>query len=192
MSEQQRLRKVERFFKAEVGPQAFLTTTEEEGSALCNVLAQLGIPQHMKATISSRVQSLVAEESSIVAAPGDQTAWMVRSLSGQRPHYVREAKSGGYLCDDQCLAYKSAKICSHTLAVAMKCHHVPALVRWCQTSKTKPNFTSLAESGKPLTAGKTKRKAASKKATSYVVILSVMLMKVTTHSVLLQMIHQKV
>lgn len=50
----------------------------------------------------------------------------------------------------------------------MKCRRVPALVRWYQTSKTKPNFTSLAESGKRLTAGKkTKRKAASKKATNY-------------------------
>jgi len=119
-------------FQNRSGPSS-LTTTEEEGLASCNVLAQLGIPQHMKATISSRAQSLVAEESSIVAAPGDQSAWMV--------------------CDDQCLAYKSAKICSHTLAVAMKCRRVPALVRWYQTSKTKPNFTSLAESGKPLTAG---------------------------------------
>ena len=42
-------------FQAEVGPQALSTTTEEEGSASHDVLVKLGIPHHMKATISSRV-----------------------------------------------------------------------------------------------------------------------------------------
>jgi len=41
-------------FQAEVGPQALTTTIEEEeGSASHDVLVKLGIPHHMKATISS-------------------------------------------------------------------------------------------------------------------------------------------
>ena len=41
--------------------------------------------------------------------PGDETAYIVKSMSGQKPHYyVPTAKGGGYLCDD-CLGYKSAQ-----------------------------------------------------------------------------------
>ena len=47
--------------------------------------------------------------------PSDETAYIVKSTSGQKPHYyVRIAKGGGYLCDD-CLGYKSAKICADTV-----------------------------------------------------------------------------
>ena len=44
--------------------------------------------------------------------PGNGSAMMVMSSSGQQPHYVQESKAGGYRCDDHCLCYKSSKICS--------------------------------------------------------------------------------
>ena len=105
----------------------------------------------------------------MVPAPGDDSALMVMSNSGQQPHYVRQSKAGGYLCDDRCLGYKSSKICSHTVAAALKNGTISGFTRWYQTLKCKPNFTKLSESGKPTTAGqKPKRKGAPKKVTKKV------------------------
>ena len=89
--------------------------------------------------------------------------------TGQQPHYVRESKAGGYLCDDHCLGYKSSNICSHTLAVALKKGTVSNFIRWYETLKVKPNFTTLSKSCKPSTSGqKPKRKGAPKKVTMQV------------------------
>ena len=59
-----------------------------------------------------------------------------------------------FLCDDQYLSYKSMKICSHVVALAIKEKCLSNLLKWYCTSKFTPNFTTLAESGKPSTAGK--------------------------------------
>jgi len=123
----------------------------------------------VKETVWNRAKALIDDKSAMVPAPGNGSAMMVMSSSGQQPHYVRESKAGGYLCDDHCLGYKSSKICSHTLAVALKKGTVSKFIRWYETLKVKPNFTTLSESGKPSTAGqKPKRKGASKKVTMQV------------------------
>lgn len=94
----------------------------------------------------------------------------MKSSTGKQPHFVKASKTaGGYIRDEDCISYKSAKICSHTVAVALKCKQVDELVQWCQTLKCKPNLTAIAESGKPSCAGKKhKRKASKKKATQHV------------------------
>ena len=74
---------------------------------------------------------------------------MVMSNSGQQPHYVCQSKACGYLCDDNCIGNKSSKICSHTVAAALKNGTIASCIRWYQTLKCKPNFT---KSGKPTTA----------------------------------------
>ena len=61
---------------------------------------------------------------------------------------------GSFLCDDQCLSYKSMRICSHIMALAIKQNCLTNLLKWYCTMKHIPNFTILAESGKPSTAGK--------------------------------------
>lgn len=89
-----------------------------------------------------KAQDLARDEEAIVKAPSEDHA--CKSYSNKRPHYVRKSKCGGFLCDDQCLSYKSMKLCSHT--------------------KCKPNFTTLVETGKPSTAGKKSiRRGVSKK-----------------------------
>ena len=47
------------------------------------------------------------------------------------------------------------RICSHIVALAIKQNCLTNLLKWYRTVKHIPNFTILAESGKPLTAGKT-------------------------------------
>ena len=119
----------------------------------------------MKDTIWNRAKALVEDQSAMVPAPGDSSALMVMSNSGQQPHYVCQSKAGGYPCDDNCIGYKS----SHTVAAALKNGTIASFIRWYQTLKCKPNFTKLSESGKLTTPGqKPKRKGASRKVTKEV------------------------
>ena len=77
--------------------------------------------------------------------------------------------TGGYLCDDCCLDYKSSKNCFHTVAAALKNGTISGFIQWYQTLKCKPNFTKLPDSGKPTTAGqKPKHNGAPKKVTKKV------------------------
>ena len=69
-----------------------------------------------------------------------------------------------FACDDQCLSYKSMKLCSHTIALAIKTDSVRDLLKWYRCRKFTPNFTALSEAGKPKSAGKKPaRKGISKK-----------------------------
>ena len=86
--------------QAKVGQ--FMTHTVEEGNATetcssrvdINSLAGTGLPSHVANTIWKRANSLVQEDSAIIKVPGDDTAFMVKSISGQRPHYVKTTKKG--------------------------------------------------------------------------------------------------
>lgn len=55
-----------------------------------------------------------------------------------RDHILLKAvKCGGYICDVICLVYKSAKICSCTVAVALKTGNIDKEVkRYITTKKT--------------------------------------------------------
>ena len=78
---------------------------------------------------------------------------MVRSSSSERPHYIKVSKCS-FICDDQCLSYKSMKVCSHTVAIAIKQESIEIFLKWYRTLKRTPNLSALAEAGKPTTAGK--------------------------------------
>ena len=93
-------------------------------------------------------------------------AWMVKSTNGRQPHYVKSGKTGGFICDDQCLSYKSAKICSHSVAMVLKQDQLSQFLKWYQGGKQAPNYTSVGESGKPSSCGKkpAKREGSSKRA----------------------------
>lgn len=170
MSEDQRRKKIEKFFHTPLSPNLASTGgTAEQNSE--NPLDDLKLPQHMATTVWSRAQKLVTDSDGMVCAPGKSDAWMVKSLSGSKPHYVVPSKGGGYCCDDTCLAYKSAKICSHTTAAALKCGRIQSLVHW-HNHKSQPNLTVLAESGKPAGVGtKHKRKGVSKQTSRQVHML---------------------
>lgn len=75
---------------------------------------------------------------------------------------MKSTKKGGLTCDD-CLGYKSLKICSYTVASALKTGDIHSYLRWYKGLKAKPSFTNLAEHGKPSSTGKKPRKGAPKK-----------------------------
>ena len=58
-------------------------------------------------------------------------------------------------CDEECLAYRSAKICAHSVAVAIKKGNVEKFLKWHNSKKVGgPKITALAEAKKPRSAGK--------------------------------------
>ena len=169
MTEKQRDNKISHFMKAEIEPGNADSEEDISQTSQSTPLDSLVLPPHLKKTIWMNANSIFVDSAAIVQAPGDSTAYIVKSLSGQKPHYVQPSKGGGgFLCDNKCLGYKSAKICAHTVSAALKADDIEAYVCWYKRLKCKPNFTVLAESGKPSTSGKKPRKGATKKVSKHI------------------------
>ena len=114
--------------KAEIEPGNADSEKNISQTSQSTPLDSLVLPPHLK-TIWMNANSIFVDSTAIVQAPGDSTAYIVKSLSGQKPHYVRPSKGGGgFLCDDECLGYKSAKICAHTVSAALKADDIEAYV----------------------------------------------------------------
>ena len=161
MNREQHQRKIDRLMKAVIKHNSDRPSTSSRAPS--SPLDSLELPLQLKESMRMKAKDLANDETAIVQAPGDECAWMVRSYHGKRPHYVRASKSS-FSCDEQCLSYKSMKVCSHTLAIAMKTDSVKEFVKAYCSRKCKPSFTALAEAGKPHAAGKKpKRKGISKK-----------------------------
>ena len=125
--------------KSSIVPLSQVDSDNEDTQQQVTPLDSLLLPPNMAKTIWSRANTLLEDESAIVQAPGDEAAYMVKSVSGQKPHYVRPAKNGGYLCDD-CLGYKSAKICAHTVAASLKAGNIETFIKWYKKLKCKLNL----------------------------------------------------
>ena len=152
LSNEQRRRKIEKFMKAPLAEDA--PSTSGSGTMdSCGGLEDVPIPAHLKLPMWDKANKLASDDSAIVKAPGAEDGWMVVSSSCKRPHYIKASKCA-FSCDDQCLSYKSMKLCSHTVAVAIKTDSLRILLKRYRSLKCSPNFTALAEAGKPKSTGK--------------------------------------
>ena len=107
LNDEQRKRRIDKFMKAELpvittkSSDSSLEDSSLEGSSnvptLSCPLDQLALPHHFSCSLWSKAQSLLSDIDGMVKCPGDHTSWMMKSESGQRPHFVRAAKGGGYL-----------------------------------------------------------------------------------------------
>ena len=71
---------------------------------------------------------------------------MVISRSGKRPHLILpKKKSGGLSCDDDCPQYKSAKLCSHTVAAAEYNHQLDQFISSYGNIKKVPTSQNLLQ-----------------------------------------------
>ena len=52
----------------------------------------------LKKTIWTNANSIFDDSDAIVQAPGDSTAYKVKSLIGQKSHFVQPSKTGGRFC----------------------------------------------------------------------------------------------
>ena len=161
----QRSRYIDKFLSATMLEPASELSANSSGirtdtSCPLNVLS---LPNHFATSMWKKAQTLSSSDDGMVKCPGDSSSWMVKSESNKRPHFVKAGKCGGYICDEECLAYKSAKICAHSVAVAIKTGNVEKFLKWHNSKKVGgPNITALAEAKKPKSAGK-KRKGVTKK-----------------------------
>ena len=134
--------KISRFKKAPV------EVSSNRINPIENPINTLNLPEK-RLHVGKKAQDLARDETSIVKVPGSENTWMIKSYSNKQPHYVRLSNSAGISCDDQCLSYKSLKICSHTsVALAAKENFISKLLKWYQTQKVASNYTALSESGK--------------------------------------------
>ena len=104
--------------------------------------------------IWNKAGELLSTAGSIVSAPGHcPEARLVLSRSGKRPHLVLPSKVG-FMCDSDCVNFKSLGICSHTVAVAHINDQLPQFVSNLKKAKKQPNLTQLAVHEMPAGAGK--------------------------------------
>ena len=167
LSETQRRKCVEKFMKADVAPSKGSPCGLPDAS---NPLNQLPLPPHFVKDVWAKAARLVSGDNLLVQCPGESMSWMVQSEKTDRPHLVKPAKKiGGFLCDEQCLGYKCSKVCSHTVAVALKTGNIDAFVKWFHGMKRPAmefNVTALAGADKPAGTGR-KRKGISKKGSAH-------------------------
>ena len=115
LSQDQRSKRVEKFMKADILSHSVCSSSVESGSEPCSPLQELSLPTHFASSMWNKANRLCNSEDGMVQCPGDHSSWMVKSDSNKRPHFVRSGKCGGYMCDEDCLAYNtSLQSCVHT------------------------------------------------------------------------------
>lgn len=129
---------------------------------------KLGLPNAAIDGIARKAAEILCTDGAIVHAPGHSTdARMVISRSGKRPHLVLpKRKSAGMTCDDDCPQYKSAKLCSHTVAVAEYNKKLDQFIQSYKGIKKNPNLTKLVTTDMPKGRGRKGSKGPLKRKSS--------------------------
>ena len=78
----------------------------------------VSIPTSTLQAIEDKAKQLLSENSAIVPAPGSPGAFMVKSVGGERPHFVTVKTGGVVNCDSSCPQWRGSRLCSHIVAVA--------------------------------------------------------------------------
>ena len=123
---------------------------------LSSLSSKLGLPTTAIDGIAKKAAEILSTSGAIVQAPGHSAeAKMVISHSGKRPHLVLpKRKSGGLTCDADCPQYKSAKLCSHTVATAEYNKQLDQFIASYSSIKKTPNLTKLATTDMPKGRGR--------------------------------------
>ena len=83
-------------------------------------------------------------------APGDRKGFLVASDTGATRYFVAVKKKGVCIC--QCKGFKTATLCSHSLAVADHVAKLHEYLSWFH-SRGGPNITAAASTAAPKNAG---------------------------------------
>ena len=98
-----------------------------------------------------KAQKFLNTKGSICSAPGMCDTMCV---ANNRPHFVSKTKKGGISCDDNCLAWKSQRLCSHTLAVAEYLNYLEEFLTYYRKLKVSVNYTAVAMHDQSISVGK--------------------------------------
>lgn len=150
--------------------ETMVTDHLQDSPTTSNPLSKTSLPQPIKQSMWDKVLSYIEDESSYTKTPGvtDYSSILVKSTSGNRPHFVEKTSSNVYKCDKDCLMFKSTNgMCSHSLLAAALNGQVDTFVTHYSKAKAPVNYANLGQHGLPAGGKKpSKRKASSKKTTS--------------------------
>ena len=100
-----------------------------------------------------KAESLLEREGSITSFSGMQNPYFVESKSNPKePHKLNVYSNGNVECDNNCLQYKSYKICSHSVAIAEKYGCLKIFVEIVK--KNPACLNDLVNSRQPINTGK--------------------------------------
>ena len=105
-----------------------------------NALSDLFTEKDLR-LLGEKAQRLCQEKN--IRAGFEKNEFLVKSRSQQTPHLVKTVSNNGYVCDSQCMGFKSRKICAHTVAVAAHNRSIASYVNWYRNKEKKENLTAL-------------------------------------------------
>lgn len=121
------------------------------------------IPLDVLRNIWGKADRLLQSPNAICSAPGMSNAKCVASESGGKPHIVSTNKKGILCCDDNCIGWKSQRICSHVVAAAESMGSLHSFIASYRKAKVGSNYTAVVTHNLPKGVGskpgKQKRKA---------------------------------
>ena len=107
----------------------------------------------IQTNIFVKAESLLERESWITSFPGMQNAYLVESKSNPKePHKLKVYSNGNVECVNNCLQYKSYKICLHSVAIAEKYACLKTFV--ALVKKDPASLNSLVNSRQLVNTGK--------------------------------------
>ncbi len=161
MSKEQREKHLQKVSEVKVTTScSFDLLSEEDKTNIFPVTAEefqsgLKIPLESIQGIWKKAAELLSHPNAIASAPGyGPDCKMVMSRRGKRPHLITTTKNGKYICDNECLNYKSLGVCAHIVSVAQ---HNNALKEFCdyyRKLKCVPSTTRMLLNDTPSGVGR--------------------------------------
>ena len=99
----------------------------------------------------NKASCLLLSSTNVVKAPGDHKGFLVSSDTEAAPYFVAVKENGACIC--QCKGFKTASLCSHSLAVADHVLKLDQYLSWFH-SRGGPNITAAASTSAPKNTGK--------------------------------------
>ena len=143
-----------------IGP----SSDKDDPSSSCSIKLSVNLvsenvtsaPIEVLKSIHEKAEALLNSPQAIVRAPGctEHMAFMVKSDTAKKPHFVSLLKNGKVTCDN-CPGWKSLKLCAHAVAAAEKRGNLSQYVNWlkekgpsCMNITSYVTFDSSQATGK--------------------------------------------
>ena len=130
-------------------------------------LSEFRIKSIVASTLNSiyTAAGIINTNNSTVSPPGDHNDKSLIVMSKTNPtrqHSVKILSNKSIKCDDNCVRFKTFKLCSHILAVAEKTDMLQDFLTWFKSQKQSSNLTKLTTHRILKSVGKKTMKSTSK------------------------------
>jgi hypothetical protein len=91
-------------------------------------------------SLTGKAKQLVSDKA--IREGFEPQSFLIKSSSKASPHVVKSSPNGTFICDSDCLGYKTRKICSHVIAVAFTQNKLQECLSHFKSGKTAVTLTS--------------------------------------------------